>query len=792
MNTYALRYGQTQLNLAESKTLIGVRPQRNQEVGLLKAIGQTLGDNSWKEAGLIGGFKIISIDESKVDAGKLLDQLRLDSSVAVGTHVFELPEGRGLYVPTGDLYLEFKPDVSIAERNALIEKFKLQIKEARGADGLIAAVTRDSLNPIKVAVALQQDKGILIAEPDLASKILAKGVALPTDSLISDQWHLRNVGHHRGTSVGFLQGADARIVDAWKIARTAGQPNTVVAVIDDGFDLSHPDFSTPGKVVHPWDFTRRSPDPRPDFGDWHGTACAGVAVATGGAGSVIGAAPGCSLMPVRWGPDLSDAQIEAWFNYVTTKGASVVSCSWGAANPHFPLSTRASRAIQKCASEGRDGKGCIIVFAAGNSNHDINNPGAGTVDGFAIHPDVIAVAASTSQDARSNYSNFGREVSICAPSSGSGGWGILTSDVTGFDPNTGIARGYADGDYTYDFGGTSSACPLVAGVAALLLSVNPNLSRQQLKDVIQKTARKIGNPALYDATGHSAEFGYGCIDSFRAVRAVLQDAQPSIAARQALHPVPHIGRRGLPPANAIIQSRSLVPSRPLRADAAARVARTYTILRTNEVDLYDRPLSAAEISTTGAARFAGQGDDFRGKSRKAAKISITNAEVENFANLKSMIDSLAPDADMIDHDPHISTDQNSKRVTEEKRNVRLNAFLYAASREDDNDFHLIIGQDLAAPDEIYMTVELSGLPPPSAASFARLRKVREAFKEYFQDNLPNASYDYYDPPIPIEIEGSLFFDMSHASGSKPGPGSLRELIPTIWEIHPITELAFEP
>ena len=59
---------------------------------------------------------------------------------------------------------------------------------------------------------------------------------------------------------------------------------------DDGFDLGHPDLSTAGKVVHPWDFTRRGPDPRPDTGDWHGTACAGVAVAASGQGGVVGAA----------------------------------------------------------------------------------------------------------------------------------------------------------------------------------------------------------------------------------------------------------------------------------------------------------------------------------------------------------------------------------------------------------------------------------------------------------------------------------------------------------------------
>ena len=70
--------------------------------------------------------------------------------------------------------------------------------------------------------------------------------------------------------------------------------------------------------------------------------------------------------------------------------------------------------------------------------------------------------------------------------------------------------------------------------------------------------------------------------------------------------------------------------------------------------------------------------------------------------------------------------------------------------------------------------------------------ARDDYKAFFGSNLPGMSYDFYDPPIPVEIEGSLFFDMSHATGSKPGPSSLRDDIPTIWEIHPISKIVFEP
>lgn len=239
---------------------------------------------------------------------------------------------------------------------------------------------------------------------------------------------------------------------------------------------------------------------------------------------ILGAAPHCRLMPVRWGRELSDREIENWFGWVREQGAWVVSCSWGAAADVFKLSTRMSRAIARCAHEGRGGLGCVICFAAGNSNHDTNDPLGRSLDGFAIHPDVIAVAACNSRDERSNYSNFGKEIAICAPSSGAGGWGITTSDVTGRFRRNGmwVEAGYTPGAFTHYFGGTSSACPLVAGVCALLLSIKPELKAVQVKELIQRTARRVGDPASYDGNGHSPYHGYGCIDALAAVQALRE------------------------------------------------------------------------------------------------------------------------------------------------------------------------------------------------------------------------------------------------------------------------------
>jgi hypothetical protein len=166
------------------------------------------------------------------------------------------------------------------------------------------------------------------------------------------------------------------------------------------------------------------------------------------------------------------------------------------------------------------------VFAAGNGDAqghpiDISDPAQRTYNGFATHPNVIAVAASSSKDKVANYSNYGKEISISAPSSSAGCPGILTTDVRG-------AGGYNPvGDYCNDFGGTSSAAPLVSGIAALVLSVNPNLTSGRVKTILEETARKVGaaTPGEYDARGHSVHFGYGVVNAEEAVRVALQIRQ---------------------------------------------------------------------------------------------------------------------------------------------------------------------------------------------------------------------------------------------------------------------------
>lgn len=228
----------------------------------------------------------------------------------------------------------------------------------------------------------------------------------------------------------------------------------------------------------------------------------------------------------------------------------------------------------------------------------------------------------------------------------------------------------------------------------------------------------------------------------------------------------------------------------------------YTIIKTTEVDSYDTTPTANALSKVlagkeapSATALAGAmkakaptGDDFGGKARKAAKLSIGKPPTKPFSDVQALVKSLPPDQAMIKHKPPISTAATSKRVKEEDRCVRITGFLYAASREADNDFHLIVGRDPKQTPAVYMTMEVSGLPPSTSPAFAPLEAAREAFKKFFGAHLPAMTYDFYDPPIPVTIEGSPFFDMTHATGQRPGPPSLKSRMPTIWEVHPLTSI----
>ena len=348
----------------------------------------------------------------------------------------------------------------------------------------------------------------------------------PRTEFLNRQWHLRT----------------AKVTDAWNTTR--GDPDVVVAVADDGVDLSHPEFRN--KITDQYDFDRDEPDGSPKlFGDKHGTPCAGVAVAAGERAS--GAAPECSLMPIRTPSGFLGSVDEArMYRWIADHGADVLSCSWGPTDGEGPAPQpdNIRTAIDYCVNQGRNGKGIPIFWAAGNGGENADE------DGWAANPKVISVAASTSDDTRAGYSDWGQTVDIAAPSSGSADQmtdPIFTTDRQG-------QLGYTANDYVDRFGGTSSACPLAAGIGALLLSAAPNLTASEVKETLESTADKVGGVTYQN--GHSIALGHGRVNALAAVQAVTGRAPTPTPAIDPLIKAPaSVGRDGPSPTFVVTTSR---------------------------------------------------------------------------------------------------------------------------------------------------------------------------------------------------------------------------------------------
>ena len=482
---------------------------------------------------------------------------RASDAVAFASHVYSPANNPSTFFYLTDrITIQFDEAVDETSRSAIATFAALKVvRQIEGIpNSFLYEVTKQATeNPIKIANRLTRYPELLIAEPNIL--VETQQHYTPRDPLYPKQWYLNNKG-------GNQLAANAQIFaePAWDITR--GVRSIVIAIADDSVDMTHPDFQGEGKIVFPIDLKDGDLSPMPVVdSDNHGTACAGVAVAEENGKGIVGVAPGCALMPIRTTGFLDDDSVEKLFNWAIEKKAAVISCSWGPSAVSYPLSLRQSAVINKAATQGRGGRGCVIVFAAGNANRPVN----GTIDetgwpnnilggqtqwlsGFAVHPDVIAVSASTSLNKKAAYSNWGNSISVCAPSNNAppGFWlpetgPIATQpEVTQNLPGLGVfsadrigVAGYGMGDYTDSFGGTSSATPVVAGVAALILSANPRLTAREVRGILEETADKIVDPdpdpqlgnrlGNYDTNNRRSDwFGYGKVNALKAVQAAVR------------------------------------------------------------------------------------------------------------------------------------------------------------------------------------------------------------------------------------------------------------------------------
>jgi hypothetical protein len=318
----------------------------------------------------------------------------------------------------------------------------------------------------------------------------AAPTATVSDPAFASQWNLRKI----------------KAPEAWDISM--GSSAISVAVIDEGCDLQHEDiaFKTPGYDAYAGDNT-----PQPNGNDAHGTACGGiVAMRPNNGRGGAGVAPNCKILPVRiaqgigggfW--DTTDAKVADGIRTAVNRGADVLSNSY-----HIGNSTVVTNAFQYAQTNGRGGKGCPMAAASGND--DVR----GVIYPANLSPTIrgmLAVGASNEWDQRKSKtsldgenwwgSNFGPEVDVVAP-----GVHIYASDIMG-------AAGYGSGNYTPTFNGTSSATPHVAGLMALILSVDPDLRSWEVEDIIKLTADDFGT------AGRDEQFGFGRINCRRALEA---------------------------------------------------------------------------------------------------------------------------------------------------------------------------------------------------------------------------------------------------------------------------------
>lgn len=298
------------------------------------------------------------------------------------------------------------------------------------------------------------------------------------DPLVHEQWALRN---------SIYPGIDLSVSEAWNYS--TGQ-NIVIAIVEGGgVDRDHIDLKDNIFERNSYGISHFGRDPYRC--DNHATLCAGIAAAVRNNGTQIaGVAPDAKIMSscLSIGPGENNGVAYA-INWAWKNGADIISCSWS-----VEPSTRIDNAIDSAATKGRDGKGCVIVTSAGNTGREVTYPGN-------YSDDVLAISNIDKHGDLVPSSSRGNDIFVGAPG----------MDILSTSKNNGTS--YCEG--------TSMSCPYVSGVAALVLERNPELTAVQVREIIARSARKIG---VYQYTEDrlygkwNKYFGYGLVNALNAVK----------------------------------------------------------------------------------------------------------------------------------------------------------------------------------------------------------------------------------------------------------------------------------
>lgn len=433
----------------------------------------------------------------------LLNNFNTINAIVKASPSFKTSDGKKIGL-SNNFYVKLRSEADV---NLLYDTAKNYNLEILGHDQymplwfVVSCARTNDKNALEFANIFQESGLFESTEP----AFIYHNLEASADPYFNNQWGLKNTGQYGAAYAGI----DIKAEQAWGIATGTG---IKTAIYDHGFEMNHPDLAA--NVFGTGYDAKTGTSPAQVRGP-HGTPCAGItgAVQNNNLG-ISGVAPNTQLVSISINLLSSDTPIELarGFNWARTNGIDVISNSWGGYAP----SNIITDAINNALTLGRGGKGCVVVFAAGNENNtNIRYPGN-------YFPNILVVGAMSPCGQRKSLSScdgettwgscYGSQLDIMAP-----GVKMPTTDRQG-------SAGYDVSNYMQAFNGTSSACPVVAGVAALILSKNPNLTAVQVNTIIEQSAQKV-RPDLYsystiggrpNGTWHS-EMGYGLVNAYQAL-----------------------------------------------------------------------------------------------------------------------------------------------------------------------------------------------------------------------------------------------------------------------------------